>query len=38
MPKRLRPLARLALKILCPPLVAMRARKPHRRLRLILLG
>ena len=37
-PKRLRPLARLALKILCPPLVAMRARKPHRRLRLILLG
>ena len=37
-PKRLRPLARLALKTLCPPLVAMRARKPHRRLRLILLG
>ena len=36
--KRLRPLARLALKTLCPPLVAMRARKPHRRLRLILLG
>lgn len=36
--RRARPLARRALITRRPPLVAMRARKPWRRLRLILLG
>jgi hypothetical protein len=36
--RRARPLARRALRTRRPPLVAMRARNPWRRLRLILLG